>query len=88
MKRRSHLLSASDFPSPSPLSSVPGGSSKLSVDGAGRQQLPLPQPLGQLPPLLLLAHRRAGRAQVRLPQEETVSSEPVSCLCFDKQKPA
>lgn len=56
-----------------PLSSVTGGSSQLSVNGAGRQQLSLLQSLWQLPTLLLLTHRWGRRAQVWLLQEETVS---------------
>lgn len=67
-----------------PPPSVSGGPAQLSVGGAGRQQLPLPQPLRQLTALLLLAHRRVGRAQVRLPQEAPVSDSWAGAASVDQ----
>lgn len=63
-----------------------GGQTQLSVSRAGRQQLSLLQPLWQLPPLLLLPHRRDGRTQDHHPQEETVRLPPAACspsICWD-----
>lgn len=49
-----------------------GGQAQLTVGRTGRQQLSILQPLWQLPPLLLLPHRRDGRTQDEHPEEEKV----------------
>lgn len=53
--------------------SGPGGPAQHAVSGTGRQQLPLLQPLRQLPALLLVPHGGAGRAQGQHAEEKTVS---------------
>lgn len=62
--------------------SVPRGPSQLSVCRTRWQQLSVPKSLWQLPPLLLLTHRRVGRAQGRLPEKKTVSSNLCVCVCL------
>lgn len=50
-----------------------GGPAQHAVSGTGRQQLPLLQPLGQLPALLLVPNGGTGRAQGQHAEEKTVS---------------